>query len=179
LKTLLNAAQVQLVLQRLVHQLLEHNPNLNNTVLIGLQPRGVFFADRIIDLLKNNFKLANILYGKLDFTFYRDDVHSNDEIILPNDMDMPHSLEGKKVILIDDVLYTGRSIRSALDALVDFGRPASVALMVLVDRRFSRELPIQPDYVGISIDSINSQKVSVNWQHLQHKDEVLLIDKEN
>ncbi len=98
-------------------------------------------------------------YGKLDITFYRDDVRN--QLHIANKTDINFSIEGKEVVLIDDVLYTGRTIRAALDALLDFGRPEKVKLLILVDRRFNRQLPIQPDYVGKSIDTITSQKVKV------------------
>ncbi|MBD0333072.1 MAG: bifunctional pyr operon transcriptional regulator/uracil phosphoribosyltransferase PyrR, partial [Chitinophagaceae bacterium] len=110
---------------------------------------------------------------KLDITFYRDDIRK--ELHVPNQTDILFSIEGKKVVLIDDVLYTGRTIRAALDALMDFGRPEKVELMVLIDRRYSRELPIQPDYAGKVIDSIVSQKVKVKWQGRDGIDEVVLI----
>jgi pyrimidine operon attenuation protein/uracil phosphoribosyltransferase len=100
-------------------------------------------------------------YGILDITFYRDDIRK--ELHVANQTDIPFSIEGMNVVLIDDVLYTGRTIRSALDALLDYGRPKKVELCVLIDRRFSRQFPIQPDYVGKAIDSIISQKVKVSW----------------
>ncbi|MES1221636.1 MAG: bifunctional pyr operon transcriptional regulator/uracil phosphoribosyltransferase PyrR, partial [Bacteroidota bacterium] len=134
----------------------------------GLQPRGVFLSDQIVDEIKKEVPDDKINYGKLDITFYRDDIRK--ELHIANRTDIPFSIEGKKVVLIDDVLYTGRTIRAALDALLDFGRPEKVELCVLVDRRFSRQFPIQPDYVGKSIDSIISQKVKVEWD----KKEVLL-----
>ena len=109
-----------------------------------------------------------IQYGILDITFYRDDVR--EELHIANNTDIPFSIEGKTVILIDDVLYTGRTIRAALDAIQDFGRPQKVELCVLVNRRFNRELPIQPDYFGKSIDTITSQKVKVEWD----KEQVIL-----
>ena len=115
----------------------------------------------------------NISYGKLDITFYRDDIRN--QLHMPNHTDIPFSIENKNVVLIDDVLYTGRTIRAALDALLDFGRPAKVELCILIDRRFSRQLPIQPDYTGRSIDSIISQKVKVFWKVRDNKDEVVLL----
>ena len=115
-------------------------------------------------------------YGKLDITFYRDDVHQGG-VIVPSQTDIPFTVEDRKVILIDDVLFTGRTIRSAMDALLDFGRPRHVELMVLVDRRLSRELPIEPNYVGVTVDTISSQKVKVNWKEKDDKDEVVLIDQ--
>lgn len=169
----MTAQQIGLTVKRLAHQLLENHVQLDNTVLIGLQPRGVFLSDRIVQEIKESGEAANIVYGKLDITFYRDDVRK--EIHVPNQTDINFSVEDKNVVLIDDVLYTGRTIRAALDALMDFGRPAKVELMVLVDRRYSRQLPIQPDYIGKSIDSIITQRVKVLWRGKDEGDEVVLI----
>jgi pyrimidine operon attenuation protein/uracil phosphoribosyltransferase len=113
--------------------------------------------------------------GMLDPTFYRDDYRSGDKQLKPNPTSIRFSLEGKKVVLIDDVLYTGRTIRSALDALLDFGRPSRVELMVLIDRRFTRELPVQADYVGKTIDSLQSEKVKVEWNELDGADQVWIV----
>jgi pyrimidine operon attenuation protein/uracil phosphoribosyltransferase len=173
LKTLLTAQQIQLTVKRLAHQLLENHVQLANTVLIGLQPRGIFLSDRIVDEIKNSGEVNNVVYGKMDITFYRDDVRK--EIHVPNQTNINFSVEDKHVVLIDDVLYTGRTIRAALDALMDFGRPAKVELMVLIDRRYSRQLPIQADYIGRSIDSIITQRVKVRWTENDEKDEVVLI----
>jgi pyrimidine operon attenuation protein / uracil phosphoribosyltransferase len=172
LKSLLNQQQIQLTIKRLANQVLENNVELKNTVLIGIQPRGIFLSDRIVKELSS---LTNqIFYGKLDITFYRDDIRK--ELHIPNQTDIKFSIEGKKVVLIDDVLYTGRTIRAALDALMDYGRPEKVELMVLIDRRYSRQLPIQADYIGKSIDSIVTQKVKVLWKDRDEKDEVILFD---
>ena len=172
MKSLLNQQQIQLTIKRLANQVLENNVELKNTVLIGIQPRGIFLSDRIVKELSS---LTNqIFYGKLDITFYRDDIRK--ELHIPNQTDIKFSIEGKKVVLIDDVLYTGRTIRAALDALMDYGRPEKVELMVLIDRRYSRQLPIQADYIGKSIDSIVTQKVKVLWKDRDEKDEVILID---
>src|SRR5688572_21804817 len=173
LKTVLNEQQVGITIKRLSHQILENHVNLANTVLIGIQPRGVFLSDQVVKELSTLVPVRTIQYGKLDITFYRDDIRS--ELHMPNHTDIPFSIEEKNVILIDDVLYTGRTIRAALDALLDFGRPAKVELCILIDRRFSRELPIQPDYTGRSIDSIVSQKVKVYWKTRDNKDEVVLL----
>jgi pyrimidine operon attenuation protein/uracil phosphoribosyltransferase len=177
LKTLLNNAQLDLTLQRLAHQLVENHIDFQNTVIIGIQPRGVFLSDRIVKMVKEITKKKEIAYGKLDITFYRDDVHSSSDIQIPSVTDIPFSVEKKNVILVDDVLYTGRTIRSAMDALIDFGRPERVELLVLVDRRFSRELPIHPDYTGYTVDTILTQKVKVNWKEQDGKDEVVLLTK--
>lgn len=142
-------------------------------MLIGLQPRGVFFSNRIVEVLKT-IATGPVMYGQLDITFYRDDIRKG--LHVANTTNLPFDIENRNVILIDDVLYTGRTIRAALDALLDFGRPAEVSLCVLIDRRFSRELPIQPDYAGKVIDTIVSQKVKVNWQENEGLDEVILLD---
>ncbi len=174
MKTILNAQKLEIVIQRLSHQLLEKYPNLENTVLIGIQPRGVAFSKRIFDYINTHIKIKNIQYGVLDITFYRDDFAEG--MHLPNQTKIDLDISGKNVILIDDVLFTGRTIRSAMDALVDFGRPSQVELMVLIDRKLSRELPIEANYIGLSIDSIVSQKVKVCWKEKDNKDEVILID---
>lgn len=176
MKTLLNKDQLNITLQRLAHQLVENHLNFKDTAIIGIQPRGIFLSNRITKMVRNITGNQEIEYGKLDITFYRDDVHKND-IQVPSYTDIPFSIQDKNVILIDDVLHTGRTIRSAIDALIDFGRPKKVELMVLIDRRFSRELPVQPDYVGQTVDTILTQKVKVFWKEKDEKDEVVLIDK--
>lgn len=161
MKTILSNEQLQLTIQRLSHQLIENHYPFTDTVIVGLQPRGVFLADRIVAVIRENYPSLKLHYGKLDITFYRDDVHK--ELHVANQTTIDFNIENKNVILIDDVLYTGRTIRAAMDALIDFGRPAKVELLVLIDRRFNRQLPIQPDYTGKAIDSILSQKVTVDW----------------
>ncbi len=173
MKAILSEQQIALTVKRLAHQILENNKALANAVIIGLQPRGIFLSDRIVAELNNLLPTQKINYGKLDITFYRDDVRKT--LHIANETDIPFSIEGKTVVLIDDVLYTGRTIRAALDALLDFGRPSKVSLCVLIDRRFSRELPIQPDYSGKAIDTIVSDRVKVNWSETAQKDEVVLV----
>jgi pyrimidine operon attenuation protein/uracil phosphoribosyltransferase len=173
LKTILSEQQLAITIKRLAHQLLENHVNLENTVLIGLQPRGIYLSDRVVEEIKKEIA-GNILYGKLDITFYRDDIRT--ELHKANQTDIPFSIENKNVVLIDDVLYTGRTIRAALDALLDFGRPQKVELCILIDRRFSRQLPIQADYIGKSIDSIITQKVKVLWQSKDGRDEVVFVE---
>ena len=136
MKSILNESQLTVTIKRFAHQILENNVDLDNTVLIGLQPRGVFLSDRIVEEIKKESAKEKVVYGKLDITFYRDDIRK--ELHIANQTDIPFSIEGKKVVLIDDVLYTGRTIRAALDALLDFGRPEKVELMC-VDRS-----PFQP-----------------------------------
>lgn len=164
-----------LTIKRLANQLLENHLLLSETVFIGIQPRGVHLSDRLVKEIEKETG-GQINYGKLDITFYRDDVRK--ELHLPNKTDIRFSIESKKVVLIDDVLYTGRTIRAAMDALMDFGRPDKVELLVLIDRRYSRQLPVQADYIGKSIDSIISQKVKVLWRENDGADEVVLQDEE-
>jgi len=161
MNTILNKYQIQLTIERLACQVVENYTDLSSVVLIGLQPRGIFLADKIYEQLKKIKPEHKFLYGKLDITFYRDDLRK--ELHAPNQTDISFSIEDKNVILIDDVLFTGRTIRAALDAILSFGRPRKVELCVLINRRYSRQLPIQPDYCGKSIDSIISQKVKVEW----------------
>jgi pyrimidine operon attenuation protein / uracil phosphoribosyltransferase len=162
MQTILDKNQLHLTIQRLAHQLMENHPDLENTALIGIQTGGIYLADKIVEFLKEIRKDKKIQYGKLDITFYRDDIRK--ELHVPNQTDIPFSIENKKVVLIDDVLFTGRTIRAALDALQDFGRPQKVELCVLIDRKSSRQLPIQPDYYGKAIDSIISETVKIKWE---------------
>jgi pyrimidine operon attenuation protein/uracil phosphoribosyltransferase len=172
LKSILNSQQIHLTIKRLANQVLENHYPFTNSVLIGIQPRGIHFSNRLVEELRKEVGI-DVPYGKLDITFYRDDIRK--ELHVPNKTDISFSIEGKKVVLVDDVLYTGRTIRSALDALMAFGRPEKVELVILIDRRYSRELPIQPDYIGKSIDSIITQKVKVLWKEKDAADEVQLI----
>jgi pyrimidine operon attenuation protein/uracil phosphoribosyltransferase len=172
LKSILTEQQLAITIKRLAHQVLENHIHLDDTVFIGIQPRGVYLSDQIVEEIKKQISQDKVQYGKLDITFYRDDIRK--ELHVPNQTNILFSIEGKNVVIIDDVLYTGRTIRATLDALMDMGRPEKVELCVLIDRRFSRQLPIQPDYVGKSIDSIISQKVKVYWKKRDGKEEVVL-----
>ncbi len=154
--------------------MLENNLNLHNTVIIGLQPRGIYLSDKIVDALKVILSRNGIEYGLLDITFYRDDIRRG--LHIPNKTEINFTIEKKRVVLIDDVLYTGRTIRAALDALTDFGRPEKVELCVLIDRRFSRELPIQPDYTGRVVDATETQKVQVRWKEKDDRTEVVITE---
>lgn len=173
MKTILSEEQLDITIQRLSHQLLENQTRYDNIAIIGIQPRGIFFSDRIVEQINQLIKPQQITYGKLDITFYRDDVRQGLHTL--NQTDIPFSIENKTVILADDVLYTGRTIRAAMDALLAFGRPAKVELCVLIDRRFSREFPIQADYAGKSIDTIITQKVKVLWKERDGREEVVLL----
>ncbi len=175
MKSIFSEKKLNIALQRMAHEIIERHGSFEHSAIIGIQPRGVFFARRIVQLLQELLPSIKIPYGTLDITFYRDDFQDKTEIRLPEDTALNFSIEGKKIILIDDVLFTGRTIRAAMEALVDFGRPSLVELMVLIDRRFSRELPIQPDYVGMHVDAVDAQKVKVKWKEQDGKDEVLML----
>ena len=177
-RQILNQQDIDITIERLCQQLIEHHNDFNNTVIVGVQPRGTLLSNRIITQLKQLLKTTNIESGNLDISFYRDDLRRREEPIVPQVMDMNLSLEGKNVVLIDDVLFTGRSIRSAIDALMAFGRPKSVELLALINRRFSRHLPIQPNYVGRTIDALETEKVIVEWKEINGKDRVLMRKSE-
>jgi pyrimidine operon attenuation protein / uracil phosphoribosyltransferase len=161
-KLLLAGQRLEITLERLALQLAEDPAALDALCLVGLQPRGIFVSDRIHTLLQSVAGRA-IPYGKLDITFYRDDIRGRGDSLSANQTDIPFSTEGKRIVLIDDVLYTGRSVRAAMDALNAFGRPAQVELLVLVNRRYTQELPIAPTYIGLEVDSIHQQRVVVEW----------------
>jgi pyrimidine operon attenuation protein/uracil phosphoribosyltransferase len=178
-KILLNKKEIHIILHRLACQLIENHNDFSNSVLIGIQPRGTFFAQRIIQLLETEYNFKNIEYGELDITFYRDDFRRRDEPLQASETNMNFMVENKKVVFIDDVLFSGRSIRAALTAIQSFGRPKTIELMVLIDRRFSRSLPIQPNYKGRQVDVVNSEKVKVSWKENDKKDAVYLIQNYN
>jgi pyrimidine operon attenuation protein/uracil phosphoribosyltransferase len=176
--TLIDKNQLELIINRLAYQLIENHDEFADAVLLGLQPRGVVLAERIKDRLKQIMPEAEIHLGSLDITFFRDDFRRRDEPLKANSTEIDFIIEDKKVILIDDVLYTGRTIRAGLDAMLSYGRPSGVELLVLVDRRFSRELPIEPTYIGKSVDSIDSQRVKVDFAKNTSNDRVLLFNTE-
>ncbi len=171
-KTILDSRKLDVVIQRLAHQLLENHGDFSQTVLVAIQPRGLQLADRLVSYLNTLLKKP-VRRGNLDITFYRDDFNKGQQRV-PDTTEMPFRIEDQKVILVDDVLYTGRTIRSALDAILDFGRPAKVELLTLIDRRFSRQLPIHADYVGLTVDSLISEKVKVFWKEQDGEDKVVL-----
>ena len=175
-KVLLTSKEVNIILHRLACQLIEKHLDFSDTILIGIQPRGTFLAERLKDLLEKEYKVPNIALGYLDITFFRDDFRRTNKPLEANKTQINFLVENKKVIFIDDVLYTGRSIRSALTAIQSFGRPSGIELLTLIDRRFSRDLPIQPDYRGRQVDAINGEKVMVCWKEQDGEDGVFLIN---
>ena len=166
-QVILAKEQIELIILRLAHEIIESEDDLSSMAFIGIQPRGIPISDAIVKNIEN-ISGHKINYGNLDITFHRDDIRQ--ELRLPNRMHIPFSVENKKIILIDDVLYTGRTIRASLDAIQGFGRPSEVKLCIFINRRFGRELPIQPDYYGLSINTIHQQKVKVS----ANLDEVIL-----
>ena len=176
-KVLLSSKEIHIILHRLACQLLENHLDFKETVMIGLQPRGIFLAERLAQLLREEYAVKHIELGFLDITFYRDDFRRGDKTLEANKTKINFLVEGKKVVLIDDVLYTGRSIRAALTAIQSFGRPSEIELLTLIDRRFSRHLPIQPNYRGRQVDAINNEKVKVLWKENDGKDIIYLVNK--
>ena len=175
-RLILTPQKFSITINRLCHQLIEVHDDFSDSAIIGLQPRGVLLARRIRETLQQILKKDDILYGELDTTFYRDDFRRKD--LVPNRTNIDFIIEDKNVIMIDDVLYTGRTIRAGLDAMMAFGRPKDVELLVLVDRRFSRNLPIQAKYSGCIVDTIASEKVKVEWKESDGEDHVWLLTNE-
>ncbi|MCO4818609.1 MAG: bifunctional pyr operon transcriptional regulator/uracil phosphoribosyltransferase PyrR [Bacteroidetes bacterium] len=166
-RIILDTQRLEITLQRMAFELNENHNDFSKCALIGLQPRGIALARKIKSILEQTFNHDSIKYGELDATFYRDDFRRSEKILIPNSIELDFQIEDLNIVLVDDVLYTGRSVRSALNALSDFGRPAKTELLTLIDRRFKRELPIQPDYVGTNVDTRAHDKVIVD------------LDKEN
>ena len=160
---ILNSNELKITIERLACQLIEKHHDFSNTILVGLQPRGKYLCNRIVEILEAEYHINNLKYGLLDITFYRDDFRRNEKILEASRTDFILSVENKNVVFIDDVLFTGRTVRAALTAIESFGRPKSIELLILIDRRFSRELPIQPDYKGLQVDVYKNQKVLIEW----------------
>jgi len=174
-KEIIGKKELHVILNRLCCQLIERHRNFENTVFIGIQPRGISLTNRMIKLLQEDYHVENVKVGYLDITFFRDDFRRREEPLAANQTKINFLVEGKNVVFIDDVLYTGRSIRAAMDAIQSFGRPNRIELLCLIDRRFSRDLPIQPDYTGKRVDAIASQRVKVFWEEEHNQDAVTMI----
>lgn len=176
-RTILDSKKFSLTIDRLCYQLIENHRDFSETVIIGIQPRGIHLSNRIVARLKQLQKGAQPQYGVLDITFHRDDFRRRDEPLSASHTTIDFPIEGKRVVLVDDVLYTARTVRAAFDALLDFGRPAKVELLALIDRRWSRHIPIQPNYVGKTVDAIESEYIKVDWKELDGEDKVLILPK--
>ncbi len=178
-KILLQKNKFNLTLRRLSQELLENHGNFSNTCIIGIQPRGTYLSNRIRSLLLMENPQLILEYGLLDITFHRDDFRLRAKPLQPHPTEINFVTEAKRVILIDDVLYTGRTIQAALAAINHFGRPSEVELLVLIDRRFNRHLPIQADYTGLRVDALNEAYVRVDWEEDGSEREVLLFSAKN
>jgi len=171
---ILNSTLFELTINRLCYQLIENHNNFSDTVLIGLQPRGINVVARLKEKLEEILG-HEVVCGNLDVTFYRDDFRRRETPIIPSATNIDFVIENKRVVIVDDVLYTGRTIRSGLDALLAFGRPKQVELLAFVDRRFQRDLPIQANYIGKTVDSLDSERVNVSWKEIEGEDKVILF----
>ncbi|MDA7857920.1 bifunctional pyr operon transcriptional regulator/uracil phosphoribosyltransferase PyrR [bacterium] len=174
-KTILTAEEVSRTIKRMAHEIVEKNYGVKDLVIVGIQLRGVHLANRIAGQIKNIEK-KEIPVGILDITLYRDDVDSIASQPVVKETKIPFDITDKKIILVDDVLYTGRTVRAALDELIDFGRPKLIKLAVLIDRG-NREFPIQPDFVGKLFQTSKTELISVDLKEVDGHDEVVLKEK--
>ena len=180
-RLILSSPLLEIVISRLCQELIERHQDFTDTVLLGMQPRGIYFAERVARELNRTLNRTapnmGVPLGYLDATFYRDDFRRRDSPLRPNTTHVPFLIENKKVILIDDVLATGRMVRAALDAMSAFGRPRKVELLVLIDRRYNRDLPVRPDYTGKRVNTLESQRVLVEWtEQGAETDRIWLMD---
>ncbi len=173
-KVILQKDKFSFTLERIARQLIENHNDFENTCMIGIQDNGSALSDRLFEILKREVKDLKLEYGKLDITFYRDDFRTSAKPLSASKTEIDFLIESKNVILVDDVLYTGRTIQSALSAMQHYGRPNKVELVVMVDRRFNRELPIEADFIGTSIDAVNDAYVGVEWEDSHGEDKVML-----
>ena len=177
-KLILDSDLLDITVSRLCQQLIENHTDFTETIILGLQPRGIFLAELIHQRLEKDIK-KSIPLGFLDATFYRDDFRRRDTPAKASETRVPFVIEGKKVILVDDVLFTGRTVRAALDAMIAFGRPARVELLVLIDRTYNRDLPIAANYTGKSVNTLSTQRVLVELQAQGHKqNKIWLVTKD-
>ena len=174
-KVLLDSKKIDIILNRLVCQLVENHKDFDNTVLIGLQPRGVFLIDNILEIFNKEYPAIDIKSGILDFTFFRDDFRRSEKTLSASSTKINFSVENKNVVLIDDVLFTGRSIKAAMSSMDSYGRPNSIELLVLIDRRYKREIPIEANYCGAKIDTFKGDRVNVVWGK-NSKDNIIYIE---
>lgn len=176
-KQIIDPPLLQVMLSRLCQQLIETHGRFEDTVLLGLQPRGIFLGERIKDRLQE-ITGREVPLGYLDTTFHRDDFRRRSSPLAASTTKVPFLIEDKKVVLIDDVLYTGRTVRAAMDAMITFGRPTKVELLVLINRKYSRHLPIEPDYVGQAVNTLDTQRIVVSWPEQGQEEGVWLSNKQ-
>jgi pyrimidine operon attenuation protein / uracil phosphoribosyltransferase len=175
-RLILSSPLLEIMISRMGQQLIENHQDFRDSVVLGLQPRGIFFAERLVQELRQSTGIS-IPLGYLDATFFRDDFRRRDTLLQPNANKVDFVIENKRVILVDDVLATGRMVRAALDSMQAFGRPAEVELLVLIDRRYNREIPIEANYVGMTVNTLDSQRVLVEWREQGHDaDRIWLVN---
>ncbi|WP_041684200.1 bifunctional pyr operon transcriptional regulator/uracil phosphoribosyltransferase PyrR [Enterococcus mundtii] len=175
-KEVVDQVTMKRALTRITYEIIERNQSIEEIVLVGIKTRGIYIAARIAERLKQ-LENIEVPVGELDITLYRDDKKEIAQEPELHSSDIPVSLEGKEVILIDDVLYTGRTIRASMDAVMDFGRPRKISLAVLVDRGH-RELPIRADYVGKNIPTAKKEEILVEMQELDGQDRIMILNEE-
>lgn len=177
-RLLLDSELLRITIRRLCHQLIENHEDFRDTVIIGMQPRGVHLAKRLKQEI-DAYRQSDIPIGFIDTTFHRDDFRRRDQPLKANKTEIPFLLENKKVVLVDDVLYTGRTVRAALESLINYGRPQKIELLVLIDRLYSRHVPVEASYVGKKVNTLRSQRVNVNLEEQGGIDQIMLanIDK--
>ena len=168
MKIVMKQSEIRRALLRIIHEILEKNKGIRNLVFIGIKRRGDYVARRLADMIKE-YEGKRIPLGALDITLYRDDLQLVSETPIIESTDIPFDISGKTIVLVDDVLYTGRTIRAAMEELFNFGRPKAIQLAVLVDRGH-RELPIQADFVGKSIPTAKNEIVDVHIEELDNED---------
>jgi pyrimidine operon attenuation protein/uracil phosphoribosyltransferase len=176
-RQILSPERFKITLQRLASQIIENYSSNELINVVGIQEKGVVLAERLIAIIHKAYPKQKIQLGKLDITFYRDDFRMRQTPLKANATQMDFNIDGKKILLVDDVLYTGRTIQAAMSSLQDFGRVERIELLTMVDRRFNRHLPIMTDYTGIEVDAVDEAYVSVEWEHLEGEDKVLIYSK--
>lgn len=173
---ILESKQFELTIKRLCYQLIENHNDFSNSVLIGLQPRGIYLANRLQKVIKELTQIE-VKTGALDITFFRDDFRRKESPLIPSVTNLDFSVENKRVILVDDVLFTGRTVRAGMEACMTYGRPSHIEFMAFIDRRFKRNIPIEANYVGHSVDAIDEERVHVMWTETDQKDQVVLFNQ--
>ncbi len=172
-RVIVDSEKFSIILDRLAQQLVEENSDFANAAIIGIQEKGVILAEQLISRIEKQID-KTVHFGKLDITFYRDDFRLREKPLKASATSIDFQVEGMNIILIDDVVYSGRTIHAAIAALQDFGRPKKVELLSMVDRRFNRHLPVKTDYTGIQVDALDEAYVRVQWEHIDGKDQVLI-----
>ena len=176
-KIVMTAEDIRRTLTRIAHEIIERNKGTGDLILVGLRTRGVPIAKRLADIIEK-YEKSKLNVGALDFSRYRDDLNGDEAKYAFQHTNIPSDINGRPVVLVDDVLYTGRSIRAAMDALIDLGRPSSIQLAVLIDRGH-REMPIRADYVGKNIPSARHEDIQVHLTETDSRDEVAIVEAPN